>query len=295
VTSRVVVAAGGVLWRGDEAEPDIALVHRPAYDDWSLPKGKAKVGEHVLTTAVREVTEETGHLPQIGPFVTTVRYPVTSGGRRAGKTVSYWAMRAVDGTFRPSREVDELRWLPLAQAMDGVTVQRDRVVLEAFRGATRDTRPLVLVRHAEAARRHKGKPSTTSLTRAGRRQADALVPVLSAVGAPDLVSADLRSCIETLLPLAEAFGSSVRREKELVLDVFGHEAADVTDRVREAAAGSDGLVICGQQRVLGALLRSMIRGAPMRAPRDLSLRNGDWWLVHHRDGRVWAIERHRAA
>jgi 8-oxo-dGTP diphosphatase len=295
VTSRVVVAAGGVLWRGDSAEPDVALVHRPAYDDWSLPKGKAKVGEQLLTAAVREVIEETGYQPRIGPFVTTVRYPVTSGGRRADKTVAYWAMRSVGGRFRSNREVDKLRWLPLAEAMDAVTVQRDRVVLEAFAGATRDTRPLVFVRHAEAARRRKGKPSTASLTRAGRRQADALVAVLSAVGAPDLVSADLRSCIETLRPLAEAFGSSVRREKELVLDVFGDGAADVTDRVREAAAGSDGLVICGQQRVLGALLRSMIRGAPLRAPRDLSLRNGDWWLVHHRDGRVWAMERHRAA
>ena len=295
MTPRVVLAAGGVLWRGDQAEPYVALVHRPAYDDWSLPKGKAKVGEHVLTAAVREVTEETGHLPRIGPFVTTVRYPVTSGGSRADKAVSYWAMRAVGGKFRSSREVDELRWLPLTEAMDEVTVQRDRVVLEAFGSATRDTRPLVLVRHAEAARRRKGKPSTASLTRAGRRQADALVPVLSAVGAPDLIAADLRSCVETLRPLAEAFGSSVRREKELVLEVFGHEAADVTDRVREAAASSDGLVICGQQRVLGALLRSMIRGAPLRVPRDLSLRNGDWWLVHHRDGRVWAMERHRAA
>jgi 8-oxo-dGTP pyrophosphatase MutT (NUDIX family)/phosphohistidine phosphatase SixA len=295
VTARVVVAAGGVLWRGDPAEPEVALVHRPAYDDWSLPKGKAKLGEHVLTAAVREVIEETGHRPRLGPFVTTVRYPVTSGGRRADKTVAYWAMHSVGGTFRPNREVDELRWLPLGAAMAEVTVPRDRSVLEAFGCATRDTRPLILVRHAEAGRRRKGKPPAPSLTRAGRRQADALVPVLSAVGAPDLLSADLRSCIETLLPLAEAVGSDVRRERELILDVFSGERSSVTDRVRSAAALSDGLVICGQQRVLGALVRAMTRGTQVRVPHDLSLRQGDWWLLHHRGGDVYAVERHRAA
>ena len=69
-----VLAAGGVLWRKDSADPEVAVIHRPRYDDWSLPKGKAKPGEHLLVTALREMSEETGHSPRIG-----ARLPVTVG------------------------------------------------------------------------------------------------------------------------------------------------------------------------------------------------------------------------
>ena len=68
----LVLAAGGVVWRGDAEDPELAVVHRPAYDDWSLPKGKAKPGEHLLVTALREVAEETGQQAVIGPLLTTV-------------------------------------------------------------------------------------------------------------------------------------------------------------------------------------------------------------------------------
>ena len=89
-----------MLWRGDPTTPEVALVHRPRYDDWSLPKGKAKAGEHLLVTAVREIAEETGHQPRVGPVLATVRYRVTTGGRPATKVVSYWAMRSAGGQLR---------------------------------------------------------------------------------------------------------------------------------------------------------------------------------------------------
>jgi 8-oxo-dGTP diphosphatase len=98
-----VLAAGGVLWRGDPEDPELAVVHRPAYDDWSLPKGKAKPGEHLLVTALREVAEETGQRAVIGPLLTTVRYRVTAGGRPADKVVTYWSMRAPAAPSPPTR------------------------------------------------------------------------------------------------------------------------------------------------------------------------------------------------
>jgi 8-oxo-(d)GTP phosphatase len=55
VSRSTVLAAGGVLWRGDASDPEVALVHRPRYDDWSLPKGKAKPKEHLLVTGLREM------------------------------------------------------------------------------------------------------------------------------------------------------------------------------------------------------------------------------------------------
>jgi 8-oxo-dGTP diphosphatase len=92
-----IPAAGAVLWRPGEQGPEVALVHRPRYDDWSFPKGKCLPGEHVLITAVREVTEETGIGVILGRRLRTVRY--LSDGRP--KQVDYWAARPA-GRTRPA-------------------------------------------------------------------------------------------------------------------------------------------------------------------------------------------------
>ncbi|HWC82280.1 MAG TPA: NUDIX domain-containing protein, partial [Pseudonocardiaceae bacterium] len=103
-------AAGTVLWRrtedGDQVE--VALVHRPRYDDWSLPKGKLHDGETELTAAVREVEEELGSRVAVSRFISAAAYD-THGGR---KQACYWVMRHVDGEFTPNDEVDDARWLP---------------------------------------------------------------------------------------------------------------------------------------------------------------------------------------
>ncbi|MFH9723267.1 NUDIX hydrolase [Streptomyces sp. NPDC017254] len=123
-----ILAAGCVLWRpalsGHGIE--IALVHRPKYDDWSHPKGKRKRGEPAEACALREVQEETGRRCALGPRLPTVHYTVD--GRP--KTVEYWSARALDGTFTPSHEVDHLVWLPPAAARARLTQPRDRELLD---------------------------------------------------------------------------------------------------------------------------------------------------------------------
>src|SRR3954471_3036466 len=169
-----VAAAGGVLWRGDPTKPDIALVHRPRYDDWSVPKGKAKPGEHLLVTALREMTEETGHLVRVGPRLTTVQFPITSGGRPATKVVTYWSMRCAGGSFLPNREVDEIEWLPIDAARNRLTSDCDRIVLDAFLQAQRDSETLLLVRPGQTvapSRRDETSAAARRLNRSGRDQA----------------------------------------------------------------------------------------------------------------------------
>src|SRR6202044_1498557 len=104
-------AAGCVVWQPAAAGPDVALVHRSRYDDWSLPKGKREPGEHVLETAVREVAEETGIAVVLGRRLRSTHY--RTGNRP--KVVDYWAARpAVAGPladFVPHDEVDLLEWL----------------------------------------------------------------------------------------------------------------------------------------------------------------------------------------
>ncbi|MBH1936133.1 NUDIX hydrolase [Streptomyces sp. AV19] len=126
----MVLAAGCVLWRRAPLSGiEIALVHRPRYDDWSFPKGKLKRGEEPGAGAMREVREETGMDCRLGPPLPTARY-VLEDGRR--KEVRYWAAEATGGTFAPNREVDRVRWLPPPEARALLTQERDGELVGAL-------------------------------------------------------------------------------------------------------------------------------------------------------------------
>jgi 8-oxo-dGTP diphosphatase len=117
-----VFAAGGVVRRGD----DVLLVHRPRYDDWTLPKGKLNKGETFEEAALREVQEEAGFVCELGDEVTSTTYEDRNG---KVKLVRYWEMAPVGGEFAPNDEVDEVRWLPPDEARELLTYDRDRGVI----------------------------------------------------------------------------------------------------------------------------------------------------------------------
>ena len=127
-----VWAAGGVVWRrSEEGQVEVLLVHRPKYDDWTLPKGKLASGESAEEGALREVAEETGLRCTLGEELASTSYEDNEGRT---KTVRYWAMEPVEGSFRPNREVDEVRWLPVAAAVDTLSYSRDREILDSWHG-----------------------------------------------------------------------------------------------------------------------------------------------------------------
>jgi 8-oxo-dGTP diphosphatase len=122
-----VKAAGGVVWRGSDDAIEIALVHRPRYDDWSLPKGKLDPGESFEEAALREVEEETGMRCRLGRELGETRY---TDHRGRPKIVRYWAMGDCDGQFVPNREVDELRWVPIDDAKQMLSYDFDRDLVD---------------------------------------------------------------------------------------------------------------------------------------------------------------------
>jgi 8-oxo-dGTP diphosphatase len=130
--SAEVFAAGGVVWRRGEAGVEVALVHRPRYDDWSLPKGKLDEGESFEDAARREVEEETGMRCELGAFLDEVSY---RDHKDREKLVRYWAMEAGAGDFAPHDEVDELRWVPIEDAPPMLTYDFDRQLVERLRAA----------------------------------------------------------------------------------------------------------------------------------------------------------------
>jgi 8-oxo-dGTP diphosphatase len=127
----VVPAAGGAIWRTAEAgaEIEVVLVHRPSYDDWSLPKGKLDPGESYEEAALREVEEETGLSCRLGSELPSTSYPDKNG---RAKLVRYWAMTVLSGSVGGHHEVDDARWFQLPQARVQLTYLRDIDVIDAL-------------------------------------------------------------------------------------------------------------------------------------------------------------------
>ena len=125
----MIQAAGGVVWRRTEQGVEVLVVHRPHYDDWSLPKGKLEPGEEALAGALREVEEECGLRCTPGRELPGVFY---FDRKRRPKRVRYWEMQPIDGTFEPNGEVDEIRWVSISEAQALMSYPRDAGVLAAF-------------------------------------------------------------------------------------------------------------------------------------------------------------------
>ena len=131
--TKVVEAAGGVVWRrSPEGALEVLLVHRPRYDDWTVPKGKLDADEDHAEAALREVAEETGLRCTLGPELLATSYRDRRG---RPKRVRYWAMEPVGGRFRATDEVDDVRWLGIDVARARLTYSRDQPVLDSLRSA----------------------------------------------------------------------------------------------------------------------------------------------------------------
>jgi len=123
----VIRAAGGIVCRQTRSgETEIAVIHRPGYDDWTLPKGKVEPDESAEDCALREVREETGLRCELGRPVGCTAY-VDRRGR--DKVACYWVMEVRGGRFRPGVEVDKMLWLPVADAIKRLTYSRDQTLL----------------------------------------------------------------------------------------------------------------------------------------------------------------------
>jgi 8-oxo-dGTP pyrophosphatase MutT (NUDIX family) len=287
---RVVAAAGGVVWRRDgEGGLEVAVVHRPRYDDWSLPKGKLDAGEHPVTAAVREVGEETGLRVVVGRRSLRTRYPVVEGVKR----VDYWVMQAVGGTFEPNHEVDDLRWLPVDAAAALCTHEHDRqVVADLARTDVPLAATLVLVRHGRAGSRSEwdGPDDLRPLDDRGRRQAQRIAEVLPAFGPDAILSAPPVRCRETVEPLAERLGLDVRPAPEI-----GEEGYDadpeaglaLVERLLAPRERPGVTVVCSQGGAIPSVLQEL--GVPLPPTRDdPPSAKGSSWVLGRRAGALSA-------
>lgn len=288
-STRVIPAAGAVLWRidGDAKQPLVAVVHRPRYDDWSLPKGKVDPGETEPVTAVREVLEETGYASELGVRLAAVSYPVEQGR----KTVRYWAARTLSGEFAPNDEVDQLLWLSTADAMKKLQYAYDRKVLRRFVKHPADTRTVLVVRHGTAGTkaRYKGDDRKRPLDKHGRAQAESLVGQLLAFGATEIHAAPRVRCHQTVGPLAEELGVTVHDEPALTEEAYAADHGAARKRMLEIAESKGTPVICSQGKVIPDLITWWCERDGVRPDKSRN-RKGSTWVLSLAEDKLIAAD-----
>lgn len=286
---KVVPAAGAVLWRPDEVSgtPLVALIHRPRYDDWSLPKGKLDPGEIEPVAAVREILEETGHSAHLGRRLGRVVYPIPSGT----KAVQYWVARSGGGEFVPNAEADELCWLSVKEAGKRLSYSMDRKMLGRFVKKPADTQTVLIVRHGTAGRkaRYKGDDRLRPLDAKGRAQAESLVPQLLAFGASSVYAADRVRCRQTVEMLAGKLGVPISTEPTLTEEAYAKDPRAAHERVLAIAALGGTPAICTQGKVIPFLIDWLCKRDDVRPDKSRN-RKGSTWVLSLSDGKVVAAD-----
>jgi 8-oxo-(d)GTP phosphatase len=276
-----VRAAGAVVWReGPGGAVEIALVHRPRYDDWSFPKGKLDRGETMPFAAVREVREETGLDVRLGPALGCVTYAVPEGR----KLVRYWAARAGAGEFAANSETDELAWVGLARARELLSYHHDVDMLARFAARGHPFSTLVLVRHAKAGSRSQwnGADDLRPLSSSGHEQAHQVTDLLALFGPQRLGSAPPLRCRDTIAPLATALRLPVTDEPLLGEDGWWDAPEAGLARVRALAATPGVTAVCSQGGVIPDAVGTLAAASPHPTgvdPDDVPARKASTWVL----------------
>jgi 8-oxo-dGTP diphosphatase len=287
LSHRVIQAAGAVLWRREGDRCRIALIHRPRYDDWSLPKGKVTPGETVAATAVREVLEETGFKAVLGRHLAKVGYqvPIRNGEGMADKTVDYFSAEAVAGEFTVNDEVDELRWTDAVEAEALLTRRGDVDVVRTFYALPADLTKVLLVRHGKAGKRDEwnGDDDLRPLAGAGLRQAEALRALLPLFGVDRMLSAPILRCVQTVQGVADDLGIKVEHEPLFSEKGYWPDPALTVARLL-AIAGDGGTPVISSQ---GGVIPDVISTLADSGGVEITAARGG--VIPCKKGSVWVL------
>jgi len=290
----VVRAAGLVVWRQGASGTEVLTVHRPAWQDWVLPKGHIDEGELPPETACREFTEESGYRAVAARPVATVDYPV----KNTTKRVYWWVGRLLDSPGRAPqdpREIDAVTWRPVADALATLSYADERQILTKAL-ALGSTRTMVILRHAKAASREgwARADSLRPLSERGQRQAKRLRDLLGAYGVTALASSPAARCKQTLRPYSQSRHIKVEIRAELSEGAVHQATLAKTMRELRAELLDEGrsLAVCGHLPELAPMAASLgcgedIETSPMKTAEALVLH------VDARTGAVQASERYR--
>jgi 8-oxo-dGTP diphosphatase len=288
--TQVIQAAGAILWRYSPAKKiEIALVHRPRYDDWSLPKGKVEEKESHIACAYREVAEETGFTAVFGPEIGRATYKVPEGK----KVVRYWSAQAIGEAQGgvDKNEIDEILWLEVKEARKKLTLDDDRAIVDFFVEVGVGTTPLVLLRHAKALKRSDwdGDDSDRPLDNLGQLQAKRFLPQFYPYSISEIHSSDAYRCMQTIEDLSRALDINVTIGLDLSEDAYSKDKEAALEYVSNLMNKNKSVLICSHNPILPKVLKNLV-GKKYFKEMDSKLEPGEAWVVHHSDGEVISVD-----
>jgi len=249
----VVQAAGGlILRRTGKGNLKILIAHRPLYEDWGLPKGKADKGETPEETAVREVLEETGYECRIVAPLETTRHRISNGVK------GWFAMRPLPSSpgFKKNDEIDKIQWVSRKKAREILDYENDRLLIKNadFKLLTQ-TGTIFLFRHAAAGNRSKwtGDDTKRPISKKGRKQAKSLAESLAKRGIERIVTSPYARCVESVEPLAKLIGAKVEVDNALAEGPDIDAAYDLVDSLIGYNA-----VLCSHGDVIPAVINRLM-------------------------------------
>ena len=286
----VIMAAGAVVWRrSHEGKVEVVVIHRPAYDDWTLPKGKVEGSESLSACAFREIKEETGLETRFGPYIGDTFYEVNG----VPKVVRYWSAQVIRGDDQgfDRSEVDQLLWLEPKKALAKLSIKDDRKILKKFMKLKRDTNPLILLRHARALDRKEwsGDDEDRPLTEDGRRQVQKLINTMHVFGLTAIHTSDAIRCLDTAKPIAEALGIELVVSSKLSEYEYHRDKDSAAKYIKGLFERDQSVLVCGHNPILTKIIKKMARRLDMYKE-DFSLGKGDAFILHRSNGKIRELD-----
>ena len=284
-----IQAAGAIVWRRNESDAiEIALVHRPKYDDWSIPKGKVEGEESLIACAYREVVEETGFAVRFGQSLGSAHYEVNG----LPKTVTYWSARLLGEQGKPNpEEVDAVRWMSCEEAKEQLGRDSDRQIVETFQSIEPDTKPLILLRHAKAIERQEwaGEDTDRPLSSLGERQAKRMLTNFLPFAVEEIHSSSAVRCYEGITPLARGLNVDFFFTDSLTEEVFHKNNERPFKYVQRLLVNDFTTLVCSHNPILPSIVSAFVDKFGVEVP-STKLEPGDAWVAHHVEREVVAID-----
>lgn len=288
--SKIILAAGALVWRkSKEKKIEIAVIHRPKYNDWTIPKGKVELNESSIACAYREVIEETSIETEFGMYLGEVKYQSLDGP----KQVSFWSAQVVkENTFTPNSEVDAIKWVEAAKAAKFLSLESDKEILSKFNKLKYESKPLVLLRHAKALSRDEwqGDDDDRPLDSLGQMQAKRLLSIYQAFNLEQIHTSDAIRCYDTVEPMAKALGLRLEVSNKLSESAFKKDKEDAFDYARDLIKSDKRALLCSHNPILPKVLNKLTKKSDVESDEE-KLYPADAWVIHRIGKEVIQIDR----
>lgn len=305
-----ILAAGTIPWRIKSGQLQVLLIHRPAFDDWSWPKGRLGKQETLPETAWRETKEEVGLRLSLGIPLGVIRYK--SAGAKNRKEVWYWAARVTDQKpVCDGKEVDLTRWATIDEARELLTKAVDQepldVLYRAYQARQLATSPFIVLRQAKPVPAESWTQDEVDrpLADSGYTQAKAVARLLRAWRPTRIITSKYTRSLETIAPYAKKYGGTLRTKKWLNIKTATAYPRFLARRLGQEFKRHEPILICSQPAVTKRILRdikgrvrqsdTLISPKQVATKKKANLSPGSIMVVHrakHLQGRIVSIERY---